>query len=104
MTKVKKLNRTTHGLRDVLFEEIEGLRNGTVDPSRSMAIANLAKQIINVAKVELDYHRMAIAHQEAGAVMNMGGMPLGNSAASAEVDAMEAPSSPAISASAKQAA
>lgn len=83
----KKIGRTTQGLRDVLFEEIEELRNGDGDPSKAMAVANLAKQIINVAKVELDYHRMALAHSEAGSQLKLGSMSLGSDAASAAPNA-----------------
>lgn len=73
-----KLKRTTKGLRDALFEEIEQLRSDNGDPQRAMAVANLAKQIINIAKVELDFHREAIKHQEAGHSLNMGTMQLGS--------------------------
>ena len=87
----KKLKRSSQALRDVLFEEIEQLRGPEADPSRAMAVANLAKQIINVAKVELDFHRQMLAHQEAGHALNMGQMQLGSqSAASVENSATEA--------------
>lgn len=79
-----KLKRNSQSLRDVLFDEIEELRNGDGDPSKAMAVASLAKQIINVAKVELDYHRMALSHAEHGSTLNMGSMSLGSDAQSAE--------------------
>jgi hypothetical protein len=50
-------DRTTQGLRDILFDEIDELRSGKGDAAKSMAVANLAKQIINTAKVELDFMR-----------------------------------------------
>lgn len=84
-----KMKRNTHALRDVLFDEIEELRNGTGDPSRAMAVANLAKQIINVAKVELDFHRMALDHAESGAQLKLGTMNLGTDAASADGPVVE---------------
>jgi hypothetical protein len=80
----KKTKRTSSALRDVLFDEIEELRNGEGDPSKAMAVANLAKQIINVAKIELDYHRMALQHSDAGAQLKLGTMNLGSDAVSAE--------------------
>lgn len=79
-----KNKRTTKGLRDVLFDEIDQLRNGDGDPQRAMAVANLAKQIINIAKVELDFHREAIKQQESGRSLEMGNMQLGSSVAPAE--------------------
>lgn len=83
----KKVKRNTQGLRDVLFDEIENLRDGDGDPTRAMAVANLAKQIINVAKVEIDYHREMIKMTEAGNAPKLGTMELG-SAASAEKNVM----------------
>lgn len=84
----RKLKRTSQGLRDVLFDEIEELRNGNGDPTKSMAVANLAKQIINTAKVELDFHRQIAQHAEQGRPIKMGTLPLGSgNAASAERNA-----------------
>ncbi len=75
--------RTTKGLRDVLFDEIDQLRHGDGDPQRAMAVANLAKQIINIAKVELDFHRENARLQEKGTVLELGNMQLGSTRASA---------------------
>jgi hypothetical protein len=69
--------RTTQGLRDVLFDEIEELRSGEGDPTKSMAVANLAKQIINVAKIELDFHRQIAAQAQDGSPVKMGTLQLG---------------------------
>ncbi len=86
----KKLKRTSQSLRDVLFDEIEELRNGNGDPTRALAVANLAKQIINVAKVELDFHREVAKQTEAGRQIPLGQMQLGSAdAASVAKDAME---------------
>lgn len=86
-----KPKRTTKGLRDVLFDEIDQLRNGDGDPQRAMAVANLAKQIINIAKVELDFHRESLRQQEMGKSLDMGNMQLGSSAERAEPSAMDRP-------------
>lgn len=84
MTKVK---RNTQGLRDVLFDEIEQLRTGDGDPSRALAVANLAKQIINVAKVEIDYHREMVKMAESGNTPKLGSMELGSSVSAADARA-----------------
>lgn len=78
---MKSPKRTTKGLRDVLFDEIDQLRGGDGDPQRAMAVANLAKQIINIAKVELDFHREALRQQDQGKSLDMGNMQLGSSRA-----------------------
>lgn len=51
----KQHSRTAAGLRDVLFDEIAALRSGASDSQRAMAVANLAKQIVTVAKAEADF-------------------------------------------------
>ena len=78
--------RTSQGLRDILFDEIEELRTGKGDPTKSMAIANLAKQVINIAKVEIDFHRQLVATAESGHPLSLGKMELG-SAVSAPANA-----------------
>lgn len=85
----KKIARTSKGLRDVLFEEIDSLRSGDGDPSRALAVANLAKQIINTVKVELDYHREALKMQESGNPLKIGTVELGSHASAVEQPAME---------------
>jgi hypothetical protein len=79
-------SRTSQALRDILFDEIEELRGKDGNPTKSLAVANLAKQIINIAKVEIDFHRALVQQQEAGHPLTLGKMELG-SAASAEPSA-----------------
>jgi hypothetical protein len=81
---VKKTKRTSQGLRDILFDELEELRSGDGDPSRALAVANLAKQIINVAKVEMDFHRTMLQSNEQGNALKLGSMELGSDAASVD--------------------
>lgn len=76
MTK-KTNNRTTEGLRNILFEEIEELRGPDSNPQKSQAVANIAKQIINTAKVELDFARAAIKANEEGHQIKLGSLQLG---------------------------
>jgi hypothetical protein len=44
--------RTSVGLRDMLFDEIDALRAGKSDPQRAQAISKLAAQILASAKIE----------------------------------------------------
>lgn len=91
-SKQSKPNRTTQGLRDILFEEIEELRSGDGDPQKSLAVANLAKQIINTAKVELDFVRVIQSQEANGTPVKLGQMVLGSTttrAASAAANAMD---------------
>lgn len=77
-TKTKPAQRTTAGLRDLLFDEIDAMRGKDGDPTRAMAVANLSKQIINTAKVELDFHRTISALAEKGAPVSLGTLVLGS--------------------------
>lgn len=73
-----KKTRTTQGLRDILFDEIDELRGEDANPQKSMAVANIAKQIINTAKVELEFTRiMSEQADEAGHTPKLGGLQLG---------------------------
>jgi hypothetical protein len=49
--------RTSAGLRDALFDELDGLRNGSTNPARANAVAKLAGQVIDCVKMELDVQR-----------------------------------------------
>lgn len=75
-----KSARTTQGLRDILFDEIDELRGGDGDPIKSLAVANLAKQIINTAKVELDFHRVIQNADANGNPITLGNIQLGTAA------------------------
>jgi hypothetical protein len=73
-----KAARTSQGLRDVLFDEIDELRGPNADPSKSLAVASVAKQIINTAKAELEFHRVMAERAEAGNPVELGTMQLGS--------------------------
>lgn len=53
----KKRPRTAAGLRDLLFDEIEELRTESADPPKSQVVANLAKEIIRVARAEIEMQK-----------------------------------------------
>jgi hypothetical protein len=77
-TKTKGYARTTHGLRDMLFDEIERMQTKDADPVRAREVANLSKQIIGTAKVELDFHRTISALAEKGTPVSLGTLALGS--------------------------
>ena len=77
-TNGKKHARTTNGLRDILFDEIERMQGKDADPTRALAVANLSKQIINTAKVEIDFHRALAGLQSANQDVALGTLELGS--------------------------
>lgn len=74
----KPTARTTEGLRDILFDEIERMQTPDGDPQRALSVANLAKQIINTAKVELEFHRTIEALRAGGSEISLGALALGS--------------------------
>lgn len=54
MAKTVTTERTTAGLCDALFEELDLLRNGKSDAHRASAVSKMAVQIINTKRLEID--------------------------------------------------
>ena len=54
-TTSTRIKRTSAGLRDVLFDELDALRSGNSNPQRAQAIAKLACQIVNSVKMEIEF-------------------------------------------------
>lgn len=55
----KRYERTTAGVRALLFDTMEGVRDGKIDVASAAAISNAAKQIINTLDIELKAQRQA---------------------------------------------
>lgn len=72
--------RDTSALRGILFDEMDALRAGTADTRRSAAVAKLAQQIISTAKVEMEYHKLAMRASAQGMQLVLGSMDLGSRA------------------------
>lgn len=53
--------RTSAGLRNALFDEIDALRRGEGDPQRATAVAKLAQNILAAAKMEYQLQQKGIA-------------------------------------------
>ena len=52
-------NNDMTGLRDALFDTLRGLKNGSVTIEQAAAINATGQTIINSAKVEVDFLKMA---------------------------------------------
>lgn len=53
MTKpVTKVERTSLGLRNALFDELDDLRAGASTPARANAVANVCMSILEIAEAE----------------------------------------------------
>lgn len=58
---LENIERTSTGLRDALFDELDLLRSGEGNAQRAQAVAKLSAQIVSSVKMELDVARFANA-------------------------------------------
>lgn len=54
--------KTTEGLRDALFDEINALRAGTTTPQRSKAIAHMAARIIDSVRIQVQFQKLVASN------------------------------------------
>lgn len=73
-----RITRTAEGLRDVLFDEMERLRNDQSTPARARSVALLANSILQSVITEIEVHRcMADVAQIANNSDALGSLKLG---------------------------
>jgi hypothetical protein len=51
------MDRTSAGLRNVLFDEIDSLRGGDSNPARARSLAMLANTALKSVEVEIEFHK-----------------------------------------------
>ena len=54
-----KMVRTSAGLRDVIFDELDGLRQGTTNPTKANAVAKLAMTVVETVRMEIEVAKHA---------------------------------------------
>lgn len=64
-TKTTPIVRSTSGLRDSLFDELEKLRAGKCNPAHANAYAKIASGIIETARLEIDVAKLVVRSGEA---------------------------------------
>lgn len=57
MNTPKKLSRTLAGVREALFDALDALRNGSMEPAAARATVDLCKGIVDAASLQLDYEK-----------------------------------------------
>lgn len=55
--KTAPVVRTSAGLRDAIFDEIDAVRAGASNPTRANAVAKLAMGIVETVRMELDVQK-----------------------------------------------
>ena len=70
------VNRTSAGLRDAIFDELDAIRNGSSNPTRANAVAKLAGSIVETVRMEIEVQKYA---QQSAKAPQVGGdkQPLG---------------------------
>lgn len=85
------MERTSAGLRDILFDEIDALRKPKGNPQRALAVSALARQIIGTVETEMRFQEQSRRLKDESLRDNLGTLRLGSpSAASADETATAA--------------
>lgn len=58
MNHLKPVQKSTEGLRDALFDELNSLRQGKSTPQKARAMSLLARDIIDSIRVQIQYARL----------------------------------------------
>lgn len=74
--KQKPMTRTTSGLRSVLLDEIDSLRNGDTTEGRAHAIARLANATIATVRLEMDAQEFMSRNADAAKTIEHSVKPL----------------------------
>lgn len=67
---VQPVVRTSAGLRDAIFDEIDFIRNGESNPTRANALSKLAGGIVDTVRMEIEVQKMSLTASKPGAPIN----------------------------------
>lgn len=56
-TEVASVSRTSAGLRDAIFDELDAIRSGDSNPTRANAVAKLAGSIVETVRMEVEVQK-----------------------------------------------
>lgn len=73
-----RIKRTSSGLRNALFDEIDSLRSGDSNPARARSIAMLANTALKSVQVEIEFHKYVSDTAKHDAVARLGYLELGS--------------------------
>ena len=61
-TVASPIVRTSAGLRDAIFDEIDAIRAGASNPTRANAVAKLATGVVETVRMEIEVQRHLRQH------------------------------------------
>lgn len=70
--KLPDVPKTAEGLRDALFDEINLLRQNKTTPNRARAISQLARDVIDSIRVQIQHQRLMKEVGDKGPGVNLG--------------------------------
>lgn len=73
------VSRTSAGLRDALFDEIDALRDGSSNAARARSVAMLANSVLQSVTAEIEYHKYVSDVSKGATVAKLGVLELGGS-------------------------
>lgn len=65
---IRKTIRTSEGLRDVLFDELDSIRDGSSTPSQAHAICKLSTEVIKTVQLEVEFYKNVTRGKDAGSI------------------------------------
>jgi hypothetical protein len=92
----EKTERNSSGLREMLFEQIDGVRNGSIDPKKAKTIASLAMTIIKSVEVEMQFREQQASLKKMGEPTGLGALPLAEETGSEEEEREPQPERPRV--------
>lgn len=72
------IERTSKGLSNTLFNELEKLRSGESTPQQSRSVAALANTICAVSRLEMDYARFVSLERAESVGSGLSSLPMGS--------------------------
>lgn len=75
--KQKPIQKTSAGLRDILFDSIEKLRAGDMDAIDAKAVAALSQQICNTVSLEIEVAKLRTEYPADAKLIVPAALPLG---------------------------
>lgn len=73
------VERTSGGLRDALFDEIDSLRNGTSNAARARSMAMICNTILQSVTAEIEYHKYVADATKSDSIAKLGMLELSSS-------------------------
>lgn len=76
-----KIERTSAGLRDALFDTMENLLNGEIEANEAKAMAVVAREIVNTVRLEVDVQKLRAEYPADTKILVPSPLPLGRQSA-----------------------